>query len=210
MTRSLNKYIAITLILATAVSLTISGMWSYTLYQKAFKHNNDVIETYQTIRAINRMLLSFDEAALDVGSLIITGDTKYTKKLPELIISIQVNLKTLTQLIQDDATETEIAKKLNSLINKKIEFLQETMKLHLVDKSKSSSLIKNRLEFADTISELLIEIRNIEIGQLEQAIPEYQLSLIKANQSFILLIIFNVVLILLAYAFTRPLLDGNQ
>lgn len=212
MFKLLRRNIANTLILISAISLIISGVYIYILYQNAFRDTNDVIETYQTIRAINRTLLSVNEAALDMSSFIITGDEKFRKKFPEVIISIQVNLATLSQLVQDDPIEVEMNKKLSVMVNKKIEFIQSAIKLpSFTDKKALSSLISNpnRLELTYSINELINKIRHIEIDKLEKAKPNSQFSITKANRMFILLGSLNVLLILIVYIFTRPFLNSN-
>jgi len=207
---NIRRYIAITLMLASAALLTVSGIWVYTLYQKAFEDNSDVVESYQTIRAINRTMLSVNDASLNVSSFIITSDRKFINKLPNLIISIRVNLATLAQLIQDDSTEVEMTRKLNVMIDKKIEFLQSVIKLNNGYNKNKLISNPNRLELTYSINQLMVEIKKIEIGQLERAMPVYQLSINKANRAFILLGSLNVLLILISFVFTRPLLSTDK
>lgn len=210
MNNSIRKSIAITLLLAAAMSLTASGIWTYTLYQSAFKNNSDAIESYQTIRAINRTLISINEAELDISSFIMTRDNHFINKLPELIVSIQVNLATLTQLIQDNATEIAMNNKLTTLTNTKIAFFNSILQLHKSSHKNatlSPTSISNRLKLTYNINQLMNGIRKIEISQLEEAMPEYQLSINTANRSFVLLGTLNILLILIAYFCTRPLLN---
>ena len=80
------------------------------------------------------------------------------------------------------------------------------------NKDSLTLLISNpdRLALTFNINQLIDEIKNIEISQLEKAMPEYQLSINRANQYFILLGILNILFILFAFVCARPFLASDK
>ncbi len=210
MTNGFRKYLSIALMLISAVFLMTSGMWVYALYQKAFKENNDVIASYQTIRSINRILLSVNEVALDISSFIITGDRKFINKFPHIVTSLQVDLSTLAQLIQDNPTEVEMTNQLSVMVGKKIGFIQSIMNSNTLNNKNLLSSDPNRLKLTDSINQLIQNIKDIEMTQLEKITPEYQSSVNKANRDFILLGSLNVLFILISFLFIRAVFSTNK
>ena len=65
----------------------------------------------------------------------------------------------------------------------------------------------DRLALTNKISQLIIDIKHIEMAQLEKAKPIYQLNKTTANKSFILLGTLNLLLLLITFIVVRPLLD---
>jgi CHASE3 domain sensor protein len=108
------------------IILTAGGIFYFMQMQHALLTNNDIHESYQTIRVADQAQIAIDEAAMDVGRFLHT-DAVDLNNLPELIISAQINFNALAQLIDDDATEKNVMKELKPLFDKKIEFLNKVV-----------------------------------------------------------------------------------
>jgi len=200
---------AITLFLASLAFLTASGIWIYSLYQQAFNANMQTVQTFQSIRAINRLMLSIDEAALKVSSFSNTRQTQYLEKLPEVIIAIEVNLKTVSQIISNNSLEISIFNNIIPLITKKIEFLKSTVSdsTHNFNSALKLAADSDRLILTNDINQMFSAIKKIEIAQLNQDLIDYQNAMDRANKMFIIFGTLNVIFLLIVFCLTRPLLD---
>jgi CHASE3 domain sensor protein len=210
MTLKSRKRLSIGLLLISIIVLMLSGMWVYSLYQSAFSENIEVVKSFQTVRAANRTQLAIDEVDLNISSFLITHENSSIQKLAESIITIQLNIRTLAQLTQDDPTEIQILNKLQPLIDNKIKFLNELQSNYVANQNNTSvNLISdpNRLPLSAQIISNLAALRNIEISQLDEATPRYELNINTANRYFCVLGILNIFLLLLTFFIARPLFD---
>jgi CHASE3 domain sensor protein len=184
----------------------LSHIWIYHLYQVALNSNANMIESYQTIRAANQSILSLQEAELGVNYFVLTGDKEAIKKLSENIISTELNIETLHKLTTDDATEIRLFNILKPLIDEQIQLLQKIVSVYQTRNQQAAiqlvrnkdSLLKNK-----KIYQLIIDFKQIEQGQLEQATPIYALNKYNADRVYILSGIFNVTMLLLIYLYMR-------
>src|SRR5690349_11409862 len=72
MSKNLYRTLMSFFLLLGILSLIISGSFSYVQYVRLSKTYNNLIESYQTIRAANQSIISLDEAALDVHTFLET------------------------------------------------------------------------------------------------------------------------------------------
>lgn len=190
--------------LGAILLLILSGVWVYSLYQSAYEKNAEIIATYQTIRAANRVLLSIDQGTMDVSAFLISKNEDYIKKIPEIIISAKLNIETLQQLIQDNPAEVDIFNKLKPMFDSKVEFLQKIVAAY---SSGNQSTIfqlantKERFELVNDIHQILIFIKQYENGQLEQGTPIYLQEKYQADKFFIILGVLNILLFLIIFYF---------
>lgn len=200
------KSLAQILFLASILSLTLCGAWTYSLYQKAFEANAHIINVLETIRSSNRLILSVNEAAIDVSQFVITRQIEALSRLPEIIVSIDVNNAVLLESIANDDTEIAIYNNLKPLLDSKIKFLREVAakyESHDAESILKMSSGKERLPLSVDITSLVIAIKNIEKGRLEEAGPQFQLLKYRADSMFILLGTLNVFLLLASYVLIR-------
>jgi CHASE3 domain sensor protein len=198
----LARRITIILFLISILTTFVTGFWAYHKYQSALQVNADIIESYQTLRAANQSLLSINEASMNVSTYIITNDTNTIAKIPELILSAQINLAALNQLIQDTPEQLKISKELTPLFDEKITFLKKITAESAA--GNKEMLVKtaedpNRLVLTNHIIQLIIDIKKIEAAQLENSIRTLQLNKVNANNFYILSGSLDILLLLLSY-----------
>jgi len=205
-----QKRLAIILCLAAVCLLTVSGILGYLRYAQAFESNAEVIKSYQTIRAANQALISLDEASLEVSTFLFSKNTTGIKNLPELIISAQLNMTTLHALIQDNPIEIKLYNEMRPLFNKKIAILNQTIAIYAAGNNDSALQFASdadRLQLTVSISQLLFEIKKIEIGQLDHSMALYKLKKIDADKFFIFLGSLNVLFLIFNFMFMRRFLE---
>ena len=210
MKQSFLKRATSTFLLTAILSLTLSGIWVYNLYQQVYDVNMDVVTTYQTIRAANQSLVSLDEAAIDVRAFLISDDSNIIKKFPETIITAQLNIETLHQLISDNATELQVFNKLQPLVDAKIAYLEKIIFLYRSGNKTAATTLsadRNRVASSRDIYNLITEIKKLEVGQLDEAAPTYLLMKNEADRFFILFGIVNILWLLLAYICMKRYFD---
>jgi CHASE3 domain sensor protein len=184
------------------VAIAIFNFLTFYEYQSLFRVNNDIIESYQTIRAANQVIISINEAEIKVGGLLLGNDENGVKNLPEIIISAQVNMTTLNQLIQDNQMEIDFYKQLKPLFDEKVHFLQNILiKYSAGDQAGAiqAGSDKNRLQLTEKISQLIIEIKKIEVSQLENNRAKLDNDMMLANALFILVSLITLGLLMFCY-----------
>lgn len=188
------------------VLLTIGGISYYLMLQSTVKANGDVEQTYQTIRAADQSQLAIDEAAMDVGRFLNTTDLGQMSNLPELIISAQINLKALDQWIQGDENEQRMMAELKPMFNKKIDFLNKVVtQFTSGDKAGAMQTAADpeRIKLTQQINQKIIDIKHIEVLQLEDLKLNYQKNL---QTSILIFISFGIIcefLFLISYIVLR-------
>ncbi len=196
-----RKYVKYFLI-PCIVAIAIFNFLTFYEYQSLFRVNNDIIESYQTIRAANQVIISINEAEIKVGGLLLGNDENGVKNLPEIIISAQVNMTTLNQLIQDNQMEIDFYKQLKPLFDEKVHFLQNILiKYSAGDQAGAiqAGSDKNRLQLTEKISQLIIEIKKIEVSQLENNRAKLDNDMMLANALFILVSLITLGLLMFCY-----------
>jgi CHASE3 domain sensor protein len=169
------------------IILTAGGIFYFMQMQHALLTNNDIHESYQTIRVADQAQIAIDEAAMDVGRFLHT-DAVDLNNLPELIISAQINFNALAQLIDDDATEKNVMKELKPLFDKKIEFLNKVVaQFSSGDKAGAIETAgdKSRTALTLSIRQKIIDIKHIEALQLQAAKFAFQNKLQTSNLVYI-------------------------
>jgi CHASE3 domain sensor protein len=186
--------------------LTIGGLYSYSEYQRSFQMSHHIIESYQTIRAANQTILSVNEASAEVSALLLTSNLDTIQNLPELIVSAQINLAALNQLIQDEPSQLKFYAALKPLFENKIAFLQSVVTEYSKGNQAGAIAIasdKNRLALTHQINQLIIDIKHIEIGQLETTTMKSQVKKIRADRDLILAYTVSLLLLLITYAIIK-------
>jgi CHASE3 domain sensor protein len=169
------------------IILTAGGIFYFMQMQHALLTNNDIHESYQTIRVADQAQIAIDEAAMDVGRFLHT-DAVDLNNLPELIISAQINFNALAQLIDDDATEKNVMTELKPLFDKKIEFLNKVVaQFSSGDKAGAIETAgdKSRTALTLSIRQKIIDIKHIEALQLQAAKFAFQNKLQTSNLVYI-------------------------
>jgi len=142
---------------------------SYLQYQRLYCTHKNMIESYQTIRAVNQTLLSLDEGALNISLFLQDKDMSILNSIPDNIISAELNFETVVQLVQDNDEEKAAVAKLTPLLRDKIVFWKEivtefsTKNLEGIYQIASD---KNRLKLTSDIKQLLMGIKQVEVDQL--------------------------------------------
>jgi CHASE3 domain sensor protein len=196
-----KKYIKYFLI-PCIVAIAVFNFLTFYEYQSLFRVNNDIIESYQTIRAANQVIISINEAGLKVGGLLLGNDETGVKNLPEIIISAQLNMTTLNQLIQDNQMEIDFYKQLKPLFDQKVQFLQNVLaKYSAGDKAGAIQIGSdpNRLLLTEKIAQFIIEIKKIETNQLEDNRTKLDTDMMVANALFILVSLITLGLLMFCY-----------
>lgn len=202
MTSKTKKNFICTLFLFEIIFFIFSGVWVYCLYDKVFVASEDMVTSYQTIKAANQAVLSINEAGLDVNAFLVAHDPSELQNLTNAIVSARLNVVTLQQFISDNQTEMQLFAKLQPLLERKIAFLNKVVELSKSgDEAGAVKLAadKERVIVSKAINQVLIDIKKIESGQLDQATPVYKLDEFDANRYFILAGLINVVVMLLIY-----------
>jgi CHASE3 domain sensor protein len=170
MDKQLHKRLISTFLLLGLITLIILGTVAYLQYDRLSNGRDSLIESYQTIRAANQSLISINEAAIDIGVFLQTKDASILKKIPEIITAAQVNFETLEQLIHDNANQLDLFTKLKPLFQSKLLFLTTIINKYDMGKMDESLQIaadKDRLKLTDAITQYIIAIKQLEIGQLD-------------------------------------------
>ena len=128
-------------LLFSMIALIVCGVMSYVQYNRLSNTYINLIESYQTIRAANQTIISLDEAALSVGSFIYKNDATSLVKLPELIISAEVNFSALKQLVFDNKTQTDFANEATPLFYSKMIILTKITKEYKSGQTNQAMLI---------------------------------------------------------------------
>jgi CHASE3 domain sensor protein len=184
------------------VAIAIFNFLTFYEYQSLFRVNHDIIESYQTIRAANQVMLSINEAGLKLGGMLYANNETGVKNLPEIIISAQLNLKTMDQLIQDNQIEKDFYSQLKPLFDEKIQFLQNVIsKYSAGDKAGAIQIASdpNRIALSEKIGQLIIEIKKIETSQLEDNHMKLTCDMTLANALFILVSLITLGLLMFCY-----------
>jgi CHASE3 domain sensor protein len=210
MSTSLHKRLTIALFLTAIILLLISGISAYHKFNYVMRVDNDISQSYQTLRAANQSLLSIDEAALEVSTFLLTNNLDAIKNLPEIIVSAQVNYLTLMKLTQDNVNQAQIAKVLKPIFDEKIESLKNIISAYNADNKEAAVKISgdtNRLTKTSQIIQSIIDIKKIEIGQLERSLRQVNLDKEAANSFYIVVGSCNVSLFLFIFVCVRRYLN---
>jgi CHASE3 domain sensor protein len=209
MTRISRFNIAAVLYMSAIISLTIAGFWVYNLYQHTFDMNFQVTRDYQTIQAANQSLLAINNVALEVSIFLISKDVNAISKISPLIISANANIAALQQLIQDNPVEIQIFNHLQPLVEKKISFLQRIMTEYTSGNQAAALQLaasKDRIQLTERINQLILDIKKIEMEQMNQSSAAYDQYKIDANKFFILFRTINILLFIFLYLYIRQYL----
>jgi CHASE3 domain sensor protein len=194
------------------VILMGGGIWFYLQLQHALVREVDIQESYQTIRVADQAQIAIDEAGMDVGRFISTTDITNLANLPQLVIAAKINLEALNQLIQDNPDEQKIFKELQALFDKKIEFFTKMIEQSTAGNPAGATLTasdKGRIELTKQIVQKIIEIRHIEVLQLEDAKQGFAVELQRAKLIFLSTGILCVFLFLVSYIVLRRYLKKD-
>ena len=185
MGKPLHKNLISIFLLMGVVTLAFCGIVSYLQYFRLSQSNNELIQSYQTIRAANQSLISIDEAALRVSSFLQTRDASALTQVPQLITTASVNFETLKQLVNDNVQQTELANELSPLFSKKIMFLAKISSEYSsgnIEQALQTASDENRLKQTNEIIQLVVEIKQIEIKQLDGTNANLKIYKMKAWQ----------------------------
>jgi CHASE3 domain sensor protein len=201
MTRLLKRNVILFFFLLGIVLLTASGVVFYMQFQRTLDYNAASVESYQTIRAANGTILSIDDAAINVGSYLQTGDPANLSNLSEIIISAQVNLSTLHQLIKDDVHQSTLFNQLTPLVDQKIQFLRKIVADTMAGDKRAAleaASSTDRLKLSSQIKQLVTLIKRLEVIQLNHTDIQFKNSLKMAN----ILYLCSGIICLLIFVFT--------
>ncbi|MES2218012.1 MAG: CHASE3 domain-containing protein [Pseudomonadota bacterium] len=188
------------------VVLTIGGMFFYWQLQHALRFEKDIQTSYETINAANQAALSIDEAATDLTRFLNTTDADNIGNLPKLVISVKINFAALDQLTRDNTDELNIIKDIKPLVDKKIVFYNTIIAQYATgDKASAmqTSADKERLNINKQIIQKIIEVKHIEVLQLQEAKFNFQNGLQKAEFIFLSTGILCEFLFLISYIVLR-------
>lgn len=171
MQKALHKKLISLFLLFGILSLIAFVLTAYFQYCRLFNAQNNLVISYQTIRAANQSLISIDEAALNVSTFAQSKDPDILVRILNIIIAAEVNFSTLSQLIQDNKNQRALLNVLTPLFENKINFLNAvltTMKNNQVDQALQMASDRDRLRSTREIEKLIIQIKQYEISQLEE------------------------------------------
>jgi CHASE3 domain sensor protein len=168
MNKGLHKNLLSYFLLFSIITLIITGILSYIQYGRLSNTYFNLIQSYQTIRAANQAIISIDEASLNVNSFLDTHNAALLSKIPELIISAEVNFEALKQLVADNKLQTDLGIEATSLLQDKILFLTKLIKQHTLEQANQPLLRSdnNSLDLTNRINSLIVGIKQEEIRQL--------------------------------------------
>jgi CHASE3 domain sensor protein len=154
--------------------------------------HKSLIESYQTIRAINQTVISIDEGALNISIFLQTKETNTLKNIPENITNAELNFEKLQQLLDDDpeTAQENLLEKLTPLLQIKISFWKKVLSEYSTKNVENLFNIasdKNSLTLTQNIKDDLIGIKKIEIKQLN--IKEYYYNVDKIGIKKILIFV---------------------
>jgi CHASE3 domain sensor protein len=195
-----------------AFTVLIAGNYAtYLEYKNSINFNLKRLESYETLKLANQSLLSIDEAALQVSTLLLTHDSTIVKDLPRVIISAKLNYAALIQII-DTPAQIQMLIKLTPLFEKKIQFLQSIIAEYNRNNFQQALLIASdpiRINLTKNMIELLIGIKLIEMDELYQAQKNYEIALSKTNHSFFMVNVISVILLLFCFLLLFRKLEGR-
>ncbi len=185
MNKTTHKNLFSSLLLLGTIGFIFCCAISYIQYSRLSKTYYDLIESYQTIRAANQTIISINEAALSISTFLQSKDDEILKKIPQFIISAEINFQTLKMLVSDNSIQTTIANELTPIFMNKIIFLNQIINEYTAGYVQQAIQIasdKIRLKKTYEIEQLLIKIKQEEIRQLnasEASLSSYKNSFLK-------------------------------
>lgn len=171
MTSDFHKNLISFFLIFSLITFAICGSVSYLQYQRLSNTYYHLIESYQTIRAANQTIISFDEASMAVSRFLITKESGSLSKIPEYAIAAQINFDALKQLVSDNKTQSDIINTLEPLIKLKLAFLNNVANLYAggqIDQIMTIIMDKKRLHVTFEITALVAAIKQEETNQLNQ------------------------------------------
>lgn len=156
--------------LMSIITLIAFFFSSYLQYYRLYHTHRALIESYQTIRAVNQTLISLDEAALNTSIFLQTKESDILSIIPESITTAQLNFETLQQLVKDDPAQHDTLEKLTPLLQTKIAFWKKLVTAYSLGNTTGALELasdKNRLRLTSEIKQYLVAIKQVEIQQLD-------------------------------------------
>lgn len=163
MTKILHQRIISINFLIAIVLLAISTIYYSIEHSHRKKENENIMLSYQTMRAANQTLLSLGQALLRLNTYTHTHDPAIIKKIPEYLEAAKVNFQTLSSLIADNSYETSLYHKTQPLFDEKIKLLSQVYQEDVRGNLQSPILLDSAL---DNINENLHLIKSEELKQL--------------------------------------------
>jgi CHASE3 domain sensor protein len=170
---NLRRMVIIILVLI----ITIGNLIIFNEQENVTRINSNIIQSYRTIRAINEAIISIGEANVKISDFLLNNNEEALNNLQQDIISAQVNLSTLDQLIQDDKGQVEYYNELIPLVTQKITTLQKIISaFNQGDKAAALAEAndKNRFELTRKINSIIIHIKIIEMNQLSDSQNDFE------------------------------------
>lgn len=186
-----KQFISIFLFLSI-ITLAICSAIAYMQYTHLLGSYNKVIQSYQTIRAINQSLISIDEGSLSVSTFLQIRDSQTLNQIPKIIIAAKINFETLKLLVSDNRTQEDLVNKLTPLYERKLNFLTKIINEYSagdIQQALQISSDKNRMILTNQITQLLVAIKQEEVRQLN--VSNIDLNTFKAK-SFALIYFFGI------------------
>lgn len=187
MNKTVHKNVFSSLLLLGIIGLIFCCATSYIQYNRLSQTYYNLIDSYQTIRAANQTIISINEAALSISTFLQSQDDQILNKIPEFIISAEVNFQALKMLVSDNSFQTTIANQLTPIFTNKIIFLNQIINEYTaghVQQAVQLASDKIRLKKTYEIEQLIIKIKQEEIKQLNES----NTSLTASKHSFLKMI----------------------
>jgi CHASE3 domain sensor protein len=190
------------IIIILVLIITLGNIAIFNAQNQLYYTNNNIIQSFQTIRATNQVIISINDASEKISDFLLDNNEESLKNLNENIISAQINLSTLDQLIQDDKNQLYYFKQLQPLILKKLDLLTRIMsEFSNSNRTDAIRLAKGEERFKQTrdIDMLIIQIRKIETAQLNNYQERFKFY--NLINTFIFILENLLCIVLLVYCF---------
>lgn len=104
--------------------MSISGAFTYFYVEKLLDTNQVVVNIEEVTRAANQSLLTLTEAEAEVSNFVLSRNPQMIENLPYYLISSEINVKALSQLVEQNPTQTKLVQQLQPLLATKINMMQ--------------------------------------------------------------------------------------
>lgn len=156
------------LLLIALLVLTGSVAIAYWQMQNSLLANERVVHTYEVIQKANQMMLSLNDAELNVHDYLLSNDKQYVENVPALFQATTYNLALLKDITKDNLPQQQRIAKLEPLINAKVKFLQNAITGPNPNLASAKMEVdKTSTALSASITALVSEIKSHEISLLQ-------------------------------------------
>jgi len=154
-----------------SVILVLIGVVSYQNTILSTNNRSIAKKTYQKIKSLDQLLFQIKDAETGQSSYILSGKKIYLKPYQTALTNVDQEIAKLKNLTADEPNQRQQIATLESLITAKVTELKQTIKLRQnkgLESALQVLLRNDKQNLMDDIDKIIIEIKNEEMGRLQQ------------------------------------------